>query len=69
MTDMELELASALLCTLNLESAALHGPIEGLDVPYHFRQVRCALNRLAAKYDFRMDVCDEVLGWEHRRIG
>jgi len=67
-TNMELELASALLCTLNLESHALHGPIEGLDVPYHFRRVRSALNRLSAKYNFTMDVCDEVLGWEHRQI-
>lgn len=66
MTDMELELAAALLGVLNVESSALHGPIDGLDVPYHFRQVRLALNELSAKYDFTMDVCDEVLGWEYR---
>lgn len=67
MTTMELELAAALLMVLNVEGAAKHGPIKGLDVSYHFREVRKALNSLAAKYDFEMDVCDEVLGWEYRQ--
>lgn len=58
MTESEKILTSALFTILNVESAATHGPIDGLDVAYHFNAVREALRHIQDQYphaDILMD--------------
>lgn len=50
MTESERVLTSALFTILNVEGAATHGPIEGLDVAYHFSKVREALRHIQSQY-------------------
>lgn len=50
MTHTERVLTSALFSILNVESAAKHGPIKGLDVDFHFNKVRTALGYIGTHH-------------------